>query len=554
MAATEAAMKINGVSQSLTKTAGPRRFVRQQVPDSILNDPALKAAMEVLPSNYNLEIPKTVWRVKQAGAKKVALQFPEGLLMYSLTICDILEQFAGVKDCFVLGDVTYGACCLDDYSAAALGAEFLVHYGHSCLVPVDVSQIPCLYVFVDIQIDVEHLVETVRHNFPPKTKLAVAGTIQFATAIQAAKLQLVGDFPHVLIPQAKPLSPGEVLGCTSPALPTGTVDAVVFVADGRFHLEAFMIANPDVKAYRYDPYSRVMTHEQYDQKGMREARRKAIEQAQFSKRWGVVLGTLGRQGNPQILKHLEGRLASRGIQFLTFLISELSPTKLALFNNSIDVWVQIACPRLSIDWGEAFPGPLLTPYEVEVALGYVKPWWIAKGWKQGLFPHTLGQSHSQDLGFSKPINDLCKSESVSLETSTHKPDKMTQEAIGKPAGTIQIKTATLEMQNLGSAQDDHPQDLELQNADDNIDNIRSSRRPPPYVHHVEQEPKSSSGQIGVEGLDDTIEEVAIGAYPMDYYARDGGPWNSVYQRGPLTSRRTTAPATTKTIPQAGEAA
>lgn len=27
-------------------------------------------------------------------------------------------------------------------------------------------------------------------------------------------------------------------------------------------------------------------------------------------------------------------------------------------------WVQVACPRLSIDWGEAFDKPLLTPYEV----------------------------------------------------------------------------------------------------------------------------------------------------------------------------------------------
>jgi 2-(3-amino-3-carboxypropyl)histidine synthase len=32
-------------------------------------------------------------------------------------------------------------------------------------------------------------------------------------------------------------------------------------------------------------------------------------------------------------------------------------------------WVQIACPRLSIDWGYAFPRPLLNPYEAEVALG-----------------------------------------------------------------------------------------------------------------------------------------------------------------------------------------
>lgn len=40
----------------------------------------------------------------------------------------------------VLGDVTYGACCVDDFSAKALGAQLLVHYGHSCLVPVDVTK------------------------------------------------------------------------------------------------------------------------------------------------------------------------------------------------------------------------------------------------------------------------------------------------------------------------------------------------------------------------------------------------------------------------------
>ena len=63
---------------------------------------------------------------------------------------------------FILGDVTYGACCIDDFSARALEADLLVHYGHSCLVPVDVTTIPCLYVFVDIQIDIHHLVETIK--------------------------------------------------------------------------------------------------------------------------------------------------------------------------------------------------------------------------------------------------------------------------------------------------------------------------------------------------------------------------------------------------------
>jgi 2-(3-amino-3-carboxypropyl)histidine synthase len=33
-----------------------------------------------------------------------------------------------------MGDVTYGACCVDDFSAVALRCDFLLHYGHSCLV------------------------------------------------------------------------------------------------------------------------------------------------------------------------------------------------------------------------------------------------------------------------------------------------------------------------------------------------------------------------------------------------------------------------------------
>lgn len=40
------------------------------------------------------QVHKTVWRIRQAGARTVALQFPEGLLMFALTIADILETCA----------------------------------------------------------------------------------------------------------------------------------------------------------------------------------------------------------------------------------------------------------------------------------------------------------------------------------------------------------------------------------------------------------------------------------------------------------------------------
>lgn len=358
----------------------------RKIPDHIANDPDLTAAIGALPSNYSFEVRKTVWRLRQAKVRSLALQFPEGLLLYATTLSDIFQTHAGVEDVVILGDVTYGACCVDDYTAASLGCDFLVHYGHSCLVPVDVTGIPCLYVFVDISFDVDHLCASVRANFPAEDanrdappRLALAGTIQFASAVQDVRAKLSSEYPSLRVPQCKPLSPGEVLGCTAPTLPDDEdVDAIVFVADGRFHLEAIMIANPTIPAFRYDPYQRVMTREEYAHGEMRRVRRDMVDRAKRAETFGIVLGTLGRQGNPAILDHLERRMRDAGKTHTVFLISEMNPAKMEMLRGA-DAFVQIACPRLSIDWGEDFVKPVLTPYEAEVALGRATPWWEKEG-------------------------------------------------------------------------------------------------------------------------------------------------------------------------------
>lgn len=71
-------------------------------------------------------------------------------------------------------------------------------------------------------------------------------------------------------------------------------------------------------------------------------------------------------------------LARRSLPHCVVLLSEVSPTKLNRFTG-IEAWVQIACPRLSIDWGEGFTTPTLTPYEALVALGEVPGWWEGPG-------------------------------------------------------------------------------------------------------------------------------------------------------------------------------
>ncbi|GLB33571.1 putative diphthamide synthesis protein [Lyophyllum shimeji] len=471
--------------------------ISHQIPPDILQDEQLNAAIRQLPSNYSFEIHKTIHHVRKNNATMVALQMPEGLQMFACTIADIIERFTNALT-VIMGDVTYGACCVDDYTAVALGCDMLVHYGHSCLVPMDQTSIKTLYVFVEIAIDSEHLAQTVRLNFPSDrhqfhenllsseesdrlipagtkigstshlriegplsssqngepgpstshepTRLALVSTIQFVAALQRLKEDLTGesfvvdpsrsnsDFLEasasqptdidsqaeqrklwsgryeVTIPRSKPLSPGEILGCTAPQL--NDVDALIYLGDGRFHLESTMIANPSVPAFRYDPYSKKLTRERYDHREMQTMRDDAVQTARRSiaafgrisapdtgqgvdstPLWGVILGTLGRQGNFRQLQAITNQLqaSSTPIPYVQILLSELSPAKLALFNPHISTFVQTSCPRLSIDWGYAFDRPLLSPYETAVAVGRTASWMRQdedgqKGREPGTYP------------------------------------------------------------------------------------------------------------------------------------------------------------------------
>ena len=122
-------------TSSSSLTAAASELLTDHGTSSLERDPLLDAAVRhLLPNNYNFEIVKTLQQIRRNRATRVALQMPEGLLMYGCSIVDILERFGPPGlECVIMGDVTYGACCIDDYTARALGCDMMVHYGHSCL-------------------------------------------------------------------------------------------------------------------------------------------------------------------------------------------------------------------------------------------------------------------------------------------------------------------------------------------------------------------------------------------------------------------------------------
>ena len=156
-----------------------------------------------------------------------------------------------------------------------------------------------------------------------------------------------------------------------------------------------MIANPRLPAFRYDPYARTLLRETYDHAGMRAARAAAVRAAAGRDAWVLVRGTLGRQGAPSSVAAVTAALKAAGKPYAVVLASEVTPARVAALASSHSgkgrAWVQIACPRLSIDWGDGFGGvPVLTPYEAMVTLGAAPPWWRSGGGGGGGDASTCG--------------------------------------------------------------------------------------------------------------------------------------------------------------------
>lgn len=312
---------------------------------------------------YVFQLEKIIEKARKIRAVHIGLQFPEGFLEYATRIS---RQLSDECDCDVtiMADAVFGACCVDDLACRSQGIDLLVHFGHSCLVPVDQTVVQTMYIPVTMKFNYEHLIDTIKYNFPSDNKLALQGTIQFSFALPIVQSSLQDAGYTVQIPRSKPLSAGETLGCTAPEI-TGA-DILIFVADGRFHVEAAMMANPDLPTFRYDPFTNRFFQEFLSMNELKQIRLAQMKKALSgkTKRVGLILGTLGRQGSVGVLESIRELLNEKGVSHFTVLISEISPEKLNQFGDeTVDAWIQVACPRLSTDWGESFTVPLLSSFE-----------------------------------------------------------------------------------------------------------------------------------------------------------------------------------------------
>lgn len=69
--------------------------------------------------------------------QRVALQFPDTLLEHAASCAEDLQDLFAKEEtartCFILGDTSYGSCCVDETAAQHADADLILHYGATCL-------------------------------------------------------------------------------------------------------------------------------------------------------------------------------------------------------------------------------------------------------------------------------------------------------------------------------------------------------------------------------------------------------------------------------------
>jgi 2-(3-amino-3-carboxypropyl)histidine synthase len=330
-------------------------------------------------SLYELEEARLKAEIKKRGAKRVLIQLPEGLKPEGPRLAAAVEKAGALA--IVSGDPCYGACDLAVHEAESLGADLIVHLGHSQMISTP-ERVPIIYIEAKSKLGLSSAVNKALTLLKPWKRIGLVTTVQHVEMIGRVKEQLVEAGKKVEMGNSgRLLQPGQVTGCNyGNALAVArNVDALLFVGGGRFHAigAALATSKPTVVA---DPYENRAYSVDAEVQRVVKQRWANIEAGVKATHFGVIVGLKIGQRRLESALRIKEKLAKAGKGTTLLAMQEVTPEALLEF-PSIDAYVNTACPRIGLDDSTKFQKPVLTTKEALVVVGELK--WerlLKEGW------------------------------------------------------------------------------------------------------------------------------------------------------------------------------
>ena len=341
------------------------------------------------------EIPRTAREIRDGGKRRIALQFPDHMLCDAPRVVELLKgELDRLRDgtttdvseqqerIYVLADTSYSACCVDEIAAEHIDAHVVVHYGRSCLSPT--SRLPVIYVFTKHHLDLDEAIQSLETEFPDKgANVVLMADVTYQDHVPELYRQIRGRGYENLLStriQHNPLGsiPNRaIVDADDNEVQIGEIDGGIDLTQySIFHVSspptALLLAlssrvaslhihpTPDSPSSHYSPArtTRALL-------GRRYAKLLNLTVAGII---GILVNTLSVANYLSSIDAIRKQIAAAGKKSYTVVVGKLNPAKLANFAE-IEGWVVVGCWESSLVEDDAgFYAPVLTPFELEVAL------------------------------------------------------------------------------------------------------------------------------------------------------------------------------------------
>ena len=175
---------------------------------------------------------ETVRSLKSLEARRIFLQFPEGLKARIQEISKELEN--GDLEVVVSTEPCYGACDLRDEEALRLGCDAILHIGHEDFGVK--SRLPVVYWLYQIDADPIPILKKEYQKIEQFERIGIVASVQYVHLIDEVKGFLESKGRKAVVHRALQHE-GQILGCdlrAATAIEKG-VDAFLYVGAGRFY-------------------------------------------------------------------------------------------------------------------------------------------------------------------------------------------------------------------------------------------------------------------------------------------------------------------------------
>jgi len=294
--------------------------------------------------------------IRERKPRVVAFNGPEGIMRKIQEVADKVNNEFNIP-AYVIGDTCYGSCDINLHAAEMVGADILFHIGHS----ISMNEFGDKVVFVDAFDDIgfDSVTEKCATELKQYKTLSIVTASQHLHQVQMVKEILENHGFTVVIGKGKgQLNDGQVFGCEFyPASEVKEIaDAYVFLGQSSFHAAGVMLSTGK-PTFILDPYFdeiRDITKFAID---LQKKSILSIYKALDAKTIGLIVGLKEGQFMLNRVLELKKELEKHGKKVQLIALTEVTNDRLMVFNN-IDAFIQVACPRISID--NEFTRPVLS--------------------------------------------------------------------------------------------------------------------------------------------------------------------------------------------------